>query len=121
MSTSLLPRCQLKTPCQDYQYTHCTKSYKRVKNLHVQMKHLTNETNRVLLANHATTEAILGTDLLATPYVQEYMETIAPYVGEQTTNNSNTHKVAGTMAVKPPHDFEDTPSTKGFANLLWLD
>ena len=84
-------------------------------------KHHTNKTNQVPVANQATTEAVLGTDLLATPHMQEYMETTAPYVGEPTPNTSNTHTVAGTMAVKPPHDFEDTPATLGFQDLLPLD
>ena len=104
-----------------YQCTHCTKSYKRVEHLCVHMKHHTNETNLVPVENNATTAAVLGTDLLATPHVQEYMETTAQYVGEPTPNTRNTNTVAGTMAAKPPHDFDDIPTTLGFKDLLRLD
>ena len=89
-----------------------------MEHLRVPMKHHTNDTNMVPVENNATTKAVLGTDL-ATPHVQ-YMETTASYVGEPT-QATHTHTVAGTMAVKPTQDLDDTATALELEYLLLLD
>ena len=49
------------------------------------------------------------------------MEKTATYVAKPTPTTSNTHTVAGSLAVEPPHDFEDNPTILGFVDLLELD